>query len=522
MAKATTEKPAVLPQNHVRTQTIPPAQEEQRDTDPVEAIPTEFPSKDDADRLANYQYYERLSKGLHFEAFNLRISNAAFSKAYSKLRYIKANFPGLLSKVMADMLFSEPVKIKVEKNQDFVDKFVKVNHFNTIMYESELTNSSLGDAVFKLRVAPLNPDDPDDESTVIFEETTPKVYFPEVDPFNVKGKPKKQIIAWKFQIAKQEYMRQEIHTYGKIENKLYTMKSNKIEKEVSIDILKLGLKKVENTGVKGTLVFHVPNFRMGNVHFGDSDYSDLDQLFYAINNRLTMIDNILDKHSDPILMVPPGILDEDGKVKKGALGVIEHAEGETGKPEYIVWDASLENAFKEVDKIIEIMFMISEISPDILGMGQGQSDSGRSLKLKLLRTIAKAQRKRIYYDPAIKDIVYKAQELSKLTGAKCDGVVSGEPEYPELEWRDGLPNDDVEQADIEAKRIESGTTSKKDSIMRLDSVDEKTAQKKVEEINEETKVALPIMNPNTNFKPGEEGKPDLTKPTDKLPVKPVK
>ena len=521
MAKATAEKSPIIPQSIVKTQSVPPAQQDQQDKDPMPPVLGEFPpTQEDSNRLANYQYYEQLSRGSHFEAFNIRVRDIRFNQAYEKLRYIKANFPGLISKIMADMLFSEPIKIKVTNNQEFVDAFVRVNHLNMLMYESELTNSSLGDALFKLRVAPMNPENPDESSTVILEEITPKLYFPVVDPFNVKGKPIKQILAWKFNIDKQEYLRQEIHTYGKIENKIFLMNGNKIEGEADLNILSLNLKPIEQTGVKGTLVFHIPNFRNGNVHFGESDYSDVDSLFFAINNRITMIDNILDKHSDPILMVPPGVLDKDGKVNKKALGVLEYEEGTAGEPKYIVWDASLENAFKYLDKIIEVMFMITEISPDILGMGQGQSDSGRSLKLKLLRTIAKAQRKRIYYDPKIKDIVYIAQQLAVAFGVKCDGIASKEPEYPEIEWRDGLPNDDLEQAQIEQTRIDSGTTSKKDAIMRLDGVDEKTAEKKIEEINEETAVELPLMNPNTNFKPGEPGKPAAPTPTSGKPANP--
>ena len=513
MAKPTTGKPAVLPVNHVKTQLEPPAQKEIVDQEPVAPIPSQFPpTAEDVVRLANYQYFEQLSKGNHFEAFNIKIRDIRFNQAYEKLRYIKANFPGLISKIMADMLFSEPVKIKVKNNQEFVDAFVRVNQLNMILYESELTNSSLGDAVFKLRLAPLNPEDPADQSTVIVEEISPKVYFPVVDPFNVKGKPVKQIFAWKFKIGDKEYVRQEIHTFGKIENKLYAMKGDEIIGEEDLNILGLDLKPVQTTNVKGTLVFHVPNFRNGNVHFGESDYTDVDGLFFAINNRITMIDNILDKHSDPILMVPPGVIDKKGNVNKKALGVIEYEEGSTGEPKYIVWDASLENAFKYLDKIIEIMFMITETSPDILGMGQGQAESGRALKLKLLRTIAKAQRKRIYYDAKLKDLVYKAQEFAVNNNATCDGVKSQKPEVPTLEWRDGLPNDDIEQAEIEQIRIDSGTTSKKDSIMRLDSVDEKTAEEKLKEINEETKIALPLMNPNTNFNPGEPGKMDDEKP----------
>jgi len=56
------------------------------------------------------------------------------------------------------------------------------------------------------------------------------------------------------------------------------------------------------------------------------------------------------------------------------------------KPEYIVWNANLDSAMKEIDKMVEFLFMFSETSPDALGLGKGgQAESGRALKMKLLR-----------------------------------------------------------------------------------------------------------------------------------------
>lgn len=516
MAKKTDTAPdkTIVPQNLGTNKSIPPVQQDQTGAQPSAPIPKQFPpTTEDENRLSNYGYFDRLFMGEHFEAFSVRIRNADFTAMYAKLRYIKANFAGLLSKIMADMLFSEPINIKVKNNQNFVDAFVRENNLNVLLYESELTNSSLGDSVFKLRVGPRNPDDESEESSVILDQVTPRIYFPDIDPFNVSGDPKRVTLAWKFKMGDKEYLRQEIHSYQKIENRLYLMDGNQIKSSVPLSTIDDKLKDVEEVKIDECLVIHVPNWRTSSKYFGVSDYYDLDALFYAINNRFTMIDNILDKHSDPILMVPPGVIDKDGKVNKKALGVVEYEEGSTAEPKYIVWDASLENAFKEIEKLIETMFMISETSPDILGMGQGQSDSGRALKFKLMRTIAKARRKRLYYDHAIKEMVYRAQLLAKAYNATCDGVsCTGEAEYPEIEWQDGLPQDDFEAAQIEQIRQDSGTTSKKDSIMRLDAVDEKTAEAKVKEIDKETAIPMPAMNPNTNFDKSKPGEPKTTPP----------
>lgn len=475
-----------------------------------------FPYPGSEFRIQDYEYFSRLFIGDHYGAFNIKIDDERYTREYSKLRYVAANLPGLISKIIADMIFSEPPNIKVSNKdtQKFIDAVIHENKLNTQNYESALSNSAKGDAVYKIRVGKRTPKDT--ESTIIIEDISPNIYFPKLDSFNVRGEPTYKEIAWIFTIGDKKYLRRECHYVGYIENHIHLMKGDKVLGEVSLDTAELNLLPKVETGIDRSMIIHIPNWKTGDRYFGLSDYKDLDRLFYAINNRLSKIDNILDKHSDPILMVPPGVLDEKGRVRKKSLGVIEIGEGETGKPEYIVWDASLENAFKELAKLVETTFMVAEISPDILGMGQGQGDSGKAIRLKIMRTIAKAARKKTYYDEGIKETLYVAQLLAKKWNLKVGGVrMTGEPEVPEIEWQDGLPVILEEQVDIEAKRIDSGTTTTADAIMRLDGVDADTAEKKAKEIQEENKLAMPVStlsNPFGPQKPGDKSKDNPPQP----------
>lgn len=464
---------------------------------------TEFPYADSRLRLAQYRYYESLFIGDHFTAFNITIDNEMYGREYAKLRYVKANFAGLISRVIADFLFSEPITIKCpEGDQDFIDALVRSNKLDTQLYESELSNSYNGDALFKIRAGARKSTDKN--STLIIEDITPSIYFPKVDGFNVRAEPEVEELAWTFTLNNIKYLRKEIHKPGVIINEIWEMKGDKIVAKVDLSLLPLDLVEMVSTRVDRNLLFHVPNWKAGNRFFGISDYYDLDSLFYAINNRLTKTDNILDKHSDPILMVPPGVLDDKGQVKKKALGVIEIGEGENNKPEYIVWDASLENAFKELEKLVDVLLMTSEISPDVFGRGTGQSDSGRAIKYKLLRTIAKAARKKLYYDTAIKDMLFTAQEFAKAYGLEVDGVkLQGDPAPIEIEWKDGIPVDETEQIDNEIKAVDAGLTSKLASIQRIYGVDEESAQRMLDEIEKEKpKIELPSMNMGDKSKVG--------------------
>lgn len=462
---------------------------DQPTTEPVYNV---FPTLAQRLKLGDYEYFERLFFGQHFEAFNVRVADKDFSLAYAKLRYVKVNFPGFISKIVTDLLFTEHPKFDAgeDGDQDFIDALIESNNLHIQNYESALSNSYFGDAIYKLRIGKRNPGDK--HAQVIIEDITPTIYFPKVNQWNVRANPEYEELAWTFNLDGKKYLRKEIHYPGKIVNEVWEMRDEKIIAKAPLSILgDPDLPEVQNTGVSRSLLFHIPNWKTGNRYLGISDYQDLDSLFFAINNRMTKVDNILDKHSDPILALPEGILDENGKVKKSALGVIEVKDGENNKPEYIVWDASLENAYKEIEKTVEFLMMIGEISPDVVGMGQGQSDSGRALKMKIMRTLAKAARKKTYYDMRLKDLIYTAQQLAKAWNVGCGDEnikLKGKPVRPQIKWFDGLPIDEKEQVEIEVMRIDGGIQTKIDAIMNVDGLDKEEAEEKAKEIDEESKI----------------------------------
>jgi hypothetical protein len=464
-----------------------------------------FPYPTEAERLNRYDYYENLFCGNHFDAFSIKIRSDEWTKEYARLRYIVANFAGLVSKIVADMLFIDPPKVVLPEgsDQDWLDGLMKQNKMRIVNYESALANSYLGDSVYKLRIGKRMPNDT--EASIIIEEITPKLYFPIINQANVKAEPEKIELNWTVKINNKEYLRKEIHSAGAIDNELWLLNGSQIAAREPLTTLGIpDLAEHQDTGIDELLVVHVPNWRAGNRHYGISDYYDLTTLFYAMNNRMSMIDNILDKHSDPILAIPDGILDENGRVKKEKLGLFERPldADKENDPAYITWDANLESAFMEVDKLVEMTFMMSETAPDILGMGKGQSDSGRALKLKLIRTLAKTQRKQLYYTEGLKEVMYRAQLLAKKYGIKIEGkTLQSDPAYPEIVWKDGLPADIVETVQVETQRIDAGLTTKADAIARIEDIDEKTAEEKAKAIEKETQLAMPEMKLSPDGKP---------------------
>lgn len=477
--------------------------------------PLVFPKKADRDRINRYNENDKLYFGDHFGAFNIRgdETDKKYPEVYRRLRYIVANFAGLMSRVLADMMFGETIVIDVkdDKLQQWIDDVVEDNQLLAQLYESELGNSRRGDAVFKLRIGQRNPSIADSPMSIIIEEFTPAIYFPSLEQNMTRNVPKQDVVATVFNQQGKEYLHKEIHVPGKIYHEVYQYDSRENKIIANMRAEDFGYAEVEETGVNRSLIFHIPNVRDGSGFFGTSDYHDVKSLFFALNNRITKTDNILDKHSDPILAVPEGVLDEDGKVRKQALQMFEVDNQNPGfnKPEYIVWNANLDSAFKQIEKLVEMLFLFAEIAPASTGSDQGaggQAESGRALKFKLLSTIRKRNRKIRYYDQAIKDMLETAQELAAANGVSLNGYTpaKGKAERPTINWGDGVINDEVEATETAIKRVEAGLSSKADAIANLDGITPDEAKKKVKEIDAEATADLPAA-PSNNLNGGGTG-----------------
>ncbi len=483
-----------------------------------------FPKAAEKPRLQGYEHYNEIYYGDHYSAYAIK-GQKDFAERYKRLRYIVANFGALSSKVMADMLFGENLSIDFDNksNQEFSDKVFEDNSLITQLHESALGNSRRGDAVFKMRIGQRNPAVVDSTNSIIIEEFTPAIYFPELSHTDTRNTPTKDVIAVVFDRDGKCYLHVETHEPGTIRHQVYEYDKDKQEIINEVNAADFGYAEEEKTGINRSLVFHVPNVRDSGGFWGTSDYLDLDSLFFALNNRITKIDNILDKHSDPILAVPPGVIDENGKVKKEALGMFEVDSESPGfnKPEYVVWNANLESAFNQVDKLLEMLFMFSEIAPSSMGMDKGgQAESGRALKFKLLATIRKRNRKMRYYDQAIKDMLETAQELALSNGTvDYEGIKISEPERPKIKWSDGIINDEVEQTEVVTARIDNGTMSPADGLVYLDGITPEEAKEKAKEIEDETKSPIPpVLSGFVGTQPPD----DEDDPTKPKPPKPAK
>ncbi len=459
----------------------------------------------DLARIDRYRRNQLLFDGDHLEGFNASVGDNLMKREYQKLRYVAVNFAGMLSRLAADSLFGfeeyPRISFTNDKLNEWFEQFDFTNDLAVQMYESATENSYRGDAILRLR---------SEYGKLIVEDLNPETWFPIYDSGNVRKAPVAHVLQWKTGNAllvdkdgkPWNVMVQETHKKGSIETVAFRVNEGGDTMEILTpdQMTILGLTPLVQTNVDEFLVFHVPNTRVNSTFFGMDDYHDLLPLMYAINNRLTKIDNVLDKHGDPILAVPEGVLNENGQVNRQAFGIIEIATGESSqKPEYIVWDAKLESSFLMIDKLMEFLFMTSETSPSAFGLDkEGQAESGRALKYKMLRTLAKKHRKQAYYDSVLKRMIFVAQRFAIANGLECGGLkLTGvKPEMPQIEWQDGVINDETELMDIEERKLNAGLTSKVESLMRMEGLNRKQAEARVKEADEEAKAAMPTFNAN--------------------------
>lgn len=465
-----------------------------------------YPPNAHRERIDRYKRNKKLFKGENFEVFK----NYDGSKQQTDLLYVSVNMAGIICKKSADFLFGEAVQVKSgngdsSNEQQAFDKFVEDNHMNILTYESALGNAYRGDSFIKVRFGQeYGGELPKelDPAKVIIEPINPEFVFPETSrydqskivcyhvavPVLVETGMESEEDNWQLFV--------ESHYAGRIEYRVYNIDAIESENHGSyfeVKSWKVSTEVIEGrsvvyTGVPLPLVVHIPNFSTDDTWEGLDDISEHVAILDEINNRLTQIADILDKHSDPAMAVPSGILGEDVDgnptfhVQRDK--VFEVMGKDDVVPQYITWDGQLQQAFTELDKLTDLLLTTAEIPAVALGKSDGGGTSGTSglaIKWRMNNLLAKINRKRQYYAKGLKQVFMIAQLLEQVVGI-ADYTVT----KPQLIFQDGLPKDDTQEATV--MNIRTGgakTISQKSAIMRMEGMTEEQAEAEIERIREE-------------------------------------
>ncbi|MGG3561661.1 phage portal protein [Neobacillus rhizosphaerae] len=450
-------------------------------------------------RIKRYRENKKLFMGQHYEI--LEKYNDVLSTYQQRQVYVTTNLAGLIAKKSADFLFGENALYSAggkdnSPEQEKLDEWVKQNDIHITNYESALSNAYRGDSFYKVRWGQehggMVPKELD-PFRVIIEAQNAEYVFPETYPNDST-----RIMAFHIAVpsevpntdGEEWVLNVESHFPNKIVYRSFRM--NPVEENINgitswRIYAEIGEAREVDTNVPFPLVVHVPNYSTDDSWEGIDDLSELKGLFSELNTRLSQISEILSKHADPAMIVPQGTLveDENGQpaYRVGVDKVFEVMTGEL-EPKYLTWNGQLEFAFREIEKILDLILMKAEIPAVALGVGDSgtSGSSGLAIKWRLNSLLAKINRKRQYYDKALKRIFTIAQLLEMDRRKK----VEFKPFVTVIKFQDGLPKDEMEQATI--MQIRTGakpTISQKRAIMELEGISEEQAQQILDELEEE-------------------------------------
>ena len=452
-------------------------------------------------RLDKYRKNKMIFEGEHekvyqesFKRITRVIGNFEDVVSYSVI----CNFQKLISLKIADFMLGEPPKITAgeddSKEQISLDTIAENSDLINTCYSAAIDISRYGDGIFNIYK--------DEEGKGIIDITQPSFYFKVVDPKNIR-KVKHHILAHTYKVPRpnqsffgrnkeeyDHYLYVEIHSKGLYEK--VTFKLNDAENMITGIHEEL---KLIQTGLNDFAIVPTHNLMTSDRVYGIDDYTDLDSIISEIEVRISQISKILDKHAEPSVQGPSSALyrDSSGEWKLKMGNYFPRDTAEDPAVEYITWDAQLQANFTIIEKLINILAVVSEMGSAIFDTEQktGQAASGTALRRMMISPLAKVNRTRMRFDSAIKKAIKLASQLGG------ENVVDLSKEKINIFWNDGLPNDPVEEANV--MNIRTGgkaTLSQFSAIQRLDNLSDEDTQAELQAIQEDSNINNPLSNLN--------------------------
>ncbi len=435
-----------------------------------------WPPPTEAKRLERYAQNKLLFEGKHEQVYKDWIK--LLREDQQATLEMVLNWHKRLTLLFADLLLGEPPRITAgdqdSLEQEAVQRIIDNNELINTAYEVALDVSRYGTGLFKVRY----------DGRAIIEGQQPAIWFPVVKSDNLK-EIQAHVLAWAYEEDTQErgkavtkkYLQVEIHEQGKITTSKHSVENGIIGPAIE--------QEETETGVDEFLIVPVNNILTTDRVMGLDDYSDMDSIVQELEIRIAQISRILDKHADPNMFGPDTALEQDARTGRWAFRgggkYFPVGQGEQ-LPGYVTWDGQLEAAFKQIDLLMEQLYILSETTAAAFGqLKSGLAESGTALRRLMMAPLAKVNRIRVRFDPAIKDILRIASELEVAQG--MSGAVKFEEVH--ITWQDGLPDDDMEEAQIETTRYSAGLTSLESALQRLDGLEGEALQAEIERIKSE-------------------------------------
>ena len=452
---------------------------------PVGKSPSYLPAqhKQRADRLRALRY---LYDGRHKEFF-LDAENTQFDFREVRVNgrllpiFVMLNLLSLISRKHADLLFGEKPSIRVAEPsiQQVIDATIERSSLHQALSTGAVEQSWAGETCLEICR--------EGGETYIIHTPIEEIY-PE-GPRLASGQHASYVRYATADIntggnLERTLLLETRYTAGTISRKCIELKEGNRGNAVELNLWPVTqvngapLAETESTGLSTPSIIWIPNELDGNRAV--SDYEGAIDLQDELNAKQTQIARVLAKHADPKQFFPTGAADQDGNVRSTDDAFFGDKDA---KPEYITWQAELANAMEDRKFTLNALCMVTEMSQVLLGLKDGAApDAAKKLRLEATNSLAKASRKAIYWQPAIRQAISLAL------------ISQGVAVRPQIsvEMRDGLPIDALERAN-EIATLRGAKVCSVRRGLELQNLEPGAVEKEEAQLREENSMATPSI-----------------------------
>ena len=241
------------------------------------------------------------------------------------------------------------------------------------------------------------------------------------------------------------------------------------------------------TGLDGFAIKKLMNYTTtDNPSEGLSDYDMLDTLMIELVQRVSQLSQVFTKHGDPAMQGSAELLSTDENGNPVFYTGDFYPIGKDEQPlSYITWNSQSKEIIEYCNQILQNIWILTEMGDGtIMGYvrdNKGFADSGKALRMRLASPLMKVQGLLVDNQETIVSILL---DFAKILGKdlKRSDI--------EIKWQDGLPVDNLEEANIFQARVTSGTESVVFGLQRRYNMTPEQAQKEFEQILKEKKDAF--------------------------------
>lgn len=447
-----------------------------------------FPSKEVQGRNTVYKFRHKQYTGEYARNKNLvaRINDVESEIPY---KVISVNYFKLLSNKMTDLVFNNEINIKtgdIERDKR-VNALVETTNWKDSMRKAFKLCTEYGDACIKTHKGGASAFAPTNCFKVVDESNISKtlayvLYEPLYTKFN--------------NVKTLKYMRFEIHFKGKIyecvRDYIGVYTGGTVGAPVSVKYKNREIPKEGiwyDTGINDSeLVQWLSINEEADGVYGESVYQDIQDIVFAIEQRLSINQHLLDNSMTPFLIVGADAVDtyvDNNGREHRRLKLIEgkflvtYGDGETVKP--VELNYNLENSENLLGIFQSFLYELSEMGKTYLSGEYSGNISEETLNNTIKSAIDKGNRliNEMYY--AIRDSLYCLCVLNDIAINKEDLTIV---------FNIGRTDDDMKIAEVCKVLVESGILSKATAREKY------FGYNKEQSDNEEKQIALENSNSN--------------------------